>query len=468
MEGECKTAVESPTVRLPARESISATRVNHGSVQLLLQNHANFKFSAAPLRFMYSSGDGKWQDCPGEVVESLKVAFAEGKTIADASIGGVSYLFDLLRMLQLDLESGAHRSIAWIDVKGKCFFPKVCVCEDGDDDLQEPEVQSIKIEVMVDGNSTKAQQMEGVQQEAEVSSTKKEDDNDFEGSKRQDFVNLPEVETSRWPSTRLLPEGEIVFSMYKDFFLSGMRGVDPGVTITAIYQCTRVGPLEKARYEVFEKQTELTRALRGSCNTVYAWHGASAKVVDNILAYGFGVQGKNSAGVEPYRSGILLSPLALPFESAKLAEADSKGEKHVMLCKVILGNVEKVELRSKQFYPSSVHYDNGADDPRNPKWYTVWSSNMNSHIIPECVLSFKLSNSVQGHVRSLTSLRYSLQELCKKIRNLLPPSKCQEVETLYNASKDGKLAKNILIRRLRQVAGDEVLKTAIQELRGLP
>lgn len=82
--------------------------------------------------------------------------------------------------------------------------------------------------------------------------------------------------------------------------------------------------------------------------------------------------------------------------SAKLSEMDDNGEKHIILCRVILGNVEKVEAGSQQCYPTSADFDTGADEPKNPKWYVVWSSIMNKHIIPEFVVSFNSSNHVQG------------------------------------------------------------------------
>lgn len=63
---------------------------------------------------------------------------------------------------------------------------------------------------------------------------------------------------------------------------------------------------------MFQKQIEITKAARGVSNTVYAWHGASAKGVESILAHGFGVPGKVS-GPECYGVGVYLSPLGLPY-----------------------------------------------------------------------------------------------------------------------------------------------------------
>ena len=77
------------------------------------------------------------------------------------------------------------------------------------------------------------------------------------------------------------------------------------------------------------------------------------------------------------------------------SKADDNGEKHVILCRVILGKVEMVNAGSQQCHPSSGEFDTGADDLKNPKWYVVWCTNMNSHILPECVVSFK-SSGING------------------------------------------------------------------------
>lgn len=77
-------------------------------------------------------------------------------------------------------------------------------------------------------------------------------------------------------------------------------------------------------------------------------------------------------------------------------EADDDGVRHVVLCRVILGNVEKIEAGSQQSYPSSAEFDTGADDLNNPKWYVVWCSHINSRILPVYVVSYKSSDRPAG------------------------------------------------------------------------
>ncbi|KAL9359466.1 hypothetical protein Peur_047589 [Populus x canadensis] len=460
---------ESIRVRVPPQlpspnPKICCNRAtNCCSAPLILANLANFTKSAAPARFIYFNHDGLWIDFENEVLESLKPAFLDGKAVIEMSFRESRYLFDFTRMLQIDFDSGIRRSIAWIDVNGKCFFPKMFVREDFGDNLEEERLSNrkIEIEVNIDGNSIKRKREEfRDKEEPEVTSSKKE-----EGGLKRQRLGMRDVGNCRWLNTRVFKEEEKSYSPVKNYFLSGMKKIDPDVVITAIHQCTRKGLSGEARQEVFLKQIEITKAARGVSNTVYAWYGAPAKEVESILAHGFGGPRKVSSAGETYGVGVYLSPFGLPHMSAKFAEADDNGEKHIILCRVILGNVETVVAGSQQYYPSSIDFDTGTDDPKNPKWYVVWSSVMNRHIIPECVVSFKSSINVPGQARGSTHTKYSLEKLFSKLRSWLPPEKIQEVAKLYDVYRAGKLTKNIFIRHLRGVAGDYVLLSAIREIR---
>lgn len=81
--------------------------------------------------------------------------------------------------------------------------------------------------------------------------------------------------------------------------------------------------------------------------------------------------------------------------SASYCDDDEKGVRYIVFCHVILGNVEVVTPGCGLYHPSSVNFDNGVDDLHNPSQYIVWNMNMNSHIFPEYVVSFKVSSSPQ-------------------------------------------------------------------------
>ncbi|KAL6176691.1 hypothetical protein ACLB2K_053324 [Fragaria x ananassa] len=409
---------------------------------------ANFKRSVAPARVMFYE-NGSWTNFPGRVVELLRSGFFERKAVLHLEIEGSMYLFDFTRMLQIDSGTGSQRSIAWIDDNGKCFFPKKFVSDElcgGGSDRRKIEIE---IRVDVSGrNSGKRKRDDEAEDEHEVTSYKRQ-------SQPQP---KSQGSSESWPNVKLLREGERAFTAVSNFFLKGMKRIDPTATISAIRQCVRSGPLDKARLEVFQKQIELTKAARGSANVVHAWYCGSSRDIQGILAHGFGLPSKvaGSHGV-----GLYLSHLSLPF-STGLIQPDDNGEKHVLLCRVILGNVEKVEAGSQQCYPSSMEFDTGVDDTRTPTRYVVWSTNMNRHVLPECVVSYKPS----GHVPGSLPKKYHLAELISRVRNSLPPCKVQQLSNLVNGLKAGKLARNDFCRQFRLVVGEQLLHSAIPEMRG--
>lgn len=84
--------------------------------------------------------------------------------------------------------------------------------------------------------------------------------------------------------------------------------------------------------------------------------------------------------------------------SVPFSDLDINGEQYAVLCRVILGNVEEVPLGSHQFHPSCENFDSGINDITNPKHYIIWSTHMNTHILPEYVVSFKAPHQSHGIV----------------------------------------------------------------------
>ncbi|GAB4839256.1 hypothetical protein Ancab_028783 [Ancistrocladus abbreviatus] len=437
------------------------------SKQSVLQNYANFKRSAPPARLMYRK-DGSWTDFSGEVVKRTKFAFLEHNAMMETEVDGNDYLFDFYRMFQIDIANGFQRSIAWVDVNGICYFPKFFVDDDGFEnscaEVPMIEIQVKLLENNVGSGKTKREDALVCEEEGDTASSSSKTDSDKLKRRRIDGVNLG---SPRWPNARLIGEGDEAFSAIRNLFMAGMKTIDPGVKITSINRCMRTGPMEKGRWEVFDKQMEIMKASRGMSNAVFAWHGTSKKDVLNILAHGFGLPSKVS-GSQAHGIGVYLSPARLPHISHMLSEVDENGERHVVLCRAILGNVEKVEAGSRQSHPSSLKFDSGVDDIGNPKWYVIWSMNMNTHILPECVVSYKCSDRLlQDSMKWIPNSSSSVVvKLFSKLGSVLPYSKVEELKSLCRSYKAGKMPKHSFIKQLRLVAGDETLLSAICALQG--
>lgn len=453
---------------------------------LLVQNFSNFKKSGPPARIMYYE-NGSWCDFDAGVADTLRIGFSGGVAVVEAAVDGVRCLVDFYRMVQIRLDGGDQRSVAWIDVNGNCFFPKCSIDSDGAFNVvfnsEENEIECLGINGNreVNGNEIESPKVGG-NGEFKAAEVKIEHLNvDVDGAVNAgNEIESPKVrlvekllegsssnfELARWSRVRVLSETETAYSTVKKLFLSGVRVSDPGVTLTSIHQVVRSRPLDQARFEVFQKQMEVMKVYGGGANTTYGWHGASEKGVEVILNHGFSEVSKCGG----YGVGVYFSPVA--NASAMLSEGDSNGEKHVILCRVLLGKCEKVEAGSQQMYPSSVEFDTGVDNLKNPKWFVVWGANVNTHIIPRFVVSYRPSNSSLGQLRGPQIVR-SLPEMCplvvekliSKLSASLPSSRVQEIQGLCSAYKEGKMAKHSFLKHLRSIAGNERLLWAFRELR---
>ncbi|GAA0157381.1 hypothetical protein LIER_38448 [Lithospermum erythrorhizon] len=207
-------------------------------------------------------------------------------------------------------------------------------------------------------------------------------------------------------------------------FLSMLGTIDLGIRINRIHQFTRREPMEEARFKVFQMQLELMKRDRGDAKMVFEWYGGTANEVETVFTHGFRMPTKFPSSA-PYGVGVYLSHVKSPHISVMLSQADNNKEKHIILCRVILGNCEKIEAGSHQAFPSSVEYDTGIDDLMNPKWYKVWVPNMNTRITPEYVVSFKtigLGHVVQPDGNTMAN------KLFTKLRSSLPPPKSRELQ----------------------------------------
>ena len=104
-----------------------------------------------------------------------------------------------------------------------------------------------------------------------------------------------------------------------------------------------------------------------------------------------------------------------------------------------MGNSEQIEAGAVQYHPSSDEFDSGVDDLTNPKWYIVWSTHLNTHILPEYIVSFKTSSHQRASVNStrgnFMAAGLSFQKLLSEMGRSLPSSTTQALEILYSKYK---------------------------------
>ncbi|XWS48167.1 hypothetical protein CRYUN_Cryun13aG0049800 [Craigia yunnanensis] len=269
---------------------------------------------------------------------------------------------------------------------------------------------------------------------------------------------------------RLFP-GDKAHDLIKKRFLSNLGPLAAHTKDLTIQKNGFLGVTWQARlqsFQIFIKAME--NKCGGDANVKYAWCSASRDEIYKIVEHGFGHYGlPENTGL--YGCGVYLSPDDFPMESVKNAMVDKSGVQYLMLCRVILGKAEVVQPGSKQCHPSSDEFDSGVDDLSSPKKYILWSTHMNTHILPEFILSFRAPSSLKGflgmqdRLKMPTSPWISFPALIPALSKFLSPTSINLIDKCYRYHRDKKIPRHELIQFVRQIAGDKLLIAVIKSSR---
>lgn len=428
LSGVSRTAVpnlatfKSPSTKLGKRKKPDACKSKCRTCKLashraLLRYYLNFTKSGLPKRLMFYQ-NGKWVDHEAEILSMVRKEFEHKKAAVEVNISSYHLLLDFVHMVQFNFRTSMEQPMAWIDEDGCCFFPEVYIdvdekhghchheiVKDGLSSLSQPNgSQEIKLQIEIEvngvgdsklvdycGESSPSRLVKRIKvgQNAEVEdSCDKVSDvrmNEDVGENQHCEKSLDfDVEKAC---------GQLDSDAAREMFISGMSSV--GANVLDI--CSNSGSLSQGRLELFLKQAEITKKYRGNPNVRYAWLSSTKEASSGIMTYGlghFGLQQIKSA----YGIGVHLAAANFADTSANCCDVDENGVRHMVLCRVIMGNMEVVHPGSKQFHPSCENFDSGVDDLQNPRHYVVWSMNINTHIFPEYVVSFKVPANGEGSV----------------------------------------------------------------------
>ncbi|KAL4571053.1 hypothetical protein LXL04_017803 [Taraxacum kok-saghyz] len=425
------------------------------SRKTLLKNYSNFIKSGPPQRLLYNQC-GQWVDFPQEIIDLVKEDFRSKKAAIEVKVNGCHFLFHILYMIRMDLKTGAQKPIAWIDEKGNCVFPELhptCHKNHDDVDLGVPPKINLHLEI----------ELSKFEESMGESNVKKRIKVDQE-SQTETICGNVDVETAR------------------NMFVSNLGQDLKKVEICDIKKCS--GSFMEAREKLFQTQVEITQKIRGKANVVYAWFVANGEVPSGIMFY---AHAYNNLKLETYGYGVHLAALHSAHKSAMICNGDEKGLKHMVLCRVILGNSEILEIGSKQFRASDECFDSGVDDLQNPNCYVIWRTNLNTHIFPECSISFKTSPTQKGNpvdeeiriqdqhassskpekvlnVGSSTHKVLCFPMLLEAISDKVAPNEMIVVHKFYESYKANMMNRKELIGNLKRVVGDQILMPAIYSL----
>lgn len=301
----------SPEHSLSDSDNKESTRCD----EFIAHNGHNFECSDAPTRIMFYLNK-RWEDFKGEVLESLITGFSCGKPILPLlHIEGSTYAFDFQRMLQVHLGSGHCRSIAWVDQKGKPFFPVRFLDHDFSQDSPEDVPFPVQVQVHI--------QPQEVADEKGNGKVQHEEEEVFVGATAADRVGKEKIEceeeeeeilTSRFPNAKLLRKRDKTYVYFSSLFMSNMTKFDCNAIVKAIHEFETSGVHGRAWWDAFEKQIDETEAARGKANVVYAWYAVPPDMVlvASIFTNGFELL-QNPPVLRPsLGAGIFLADLESP------------------------------------------------------------------------------------------------------------------------------------------------------------
>jgi hypothetical protein len=511
---------EASAVRFHVDQDRKAKIVCHLNRQIL-QGYQNFMSSALPNRILLRQG-GDWKDFPEKILKLAQIDFRAKKTITETGYQNQLFLLDFVHMTFTDLKTGLQRPIAWVDENGKGYFPetfiqdqKLCrkkdigngnheyVSVEPNDQLpSESAAESSNLDSSTEGVSSpkrsRAERSTIANNYGDVKEAIGENETcillptGFSSPTKQDDLSEP----SRAQRTSEAME---------NFLLQGMGGVIGPKDIIGIYRTPILDDHGEDRFKLFQKQVHVAGCRRGNANVRYAWLACSKSTVQEMMLGG-SLQVLKPTNCPAYGNGTLLAPATRSDTCVNYSDADENGIIHMMLCRVIMGNVEIVHPGSKQDRPSSDYFDSGVDDLKNPQHYIVWDMNLNSHVYSEFVVTIKLPSKTKDFYNSSdvslvtsSSSPGCMSEEMKKaspvsgdpcaapmlgdsvdkapispwmpfsmlfaaISTKVSPDSMDLVVSCYEEFKSKKISRAELVKKLRQVVGDRVLISTIMRL----
>ncbi|EOY25198.1 hypothetical protein QUC31_009167 [Theobroma cacao] len=389
------------------------------SKRSLLLCYSNFRKTGVPKRLMFFE-NGEWNNFPKDLISSIRKDLDAKMPAIQLEKDGQSFVLDFLHMFRLDCKTGLKQPIAWIDEADGCFFPETFAGEDGPYQCCEHEFENdkesffsesyappeIKLQLEIDINGVEQSKLK------ECSGESSSFDRHFQIAQKPASSHCAvEVEDScdrnadAKPSKaledrrNLVPEKEFAGVELDEQLVEKMfrKGMHPcgGVDILDVETCFSAS--KQYRFECFQKQVQIVKKYRGSANVQYAWLASSKAALPTIRMHGVG-HSKLSKIPHKYGAGVHLAAAELTNTSAKYCDVDENGIQYMVFCRVIMGKMERLSPGSTQDLPSSEDVDSGVDDLQHPKYYIIWDMNINTHIYPEFVVSFKLSSIAKGHL----------------------------------------------------------------------
>lgn len=292
-----------------------------------LRNYNNFSRSGLPQRFLFYE-DGDWVDYPQIIVELIRKQFQIKNAAIEVEVNGRHLLLDALYMIQVELKTAIQQHIAWIDDNGRCFFPEFYSGDSVMHHYHHHELENASAAALSDHtgmreinlhlqigiteaiNSVSEEYIEESDRDTEISNFKEnfcDIGGDWEGSETKSRKPVAEMQETvgeiKAIDCYMTPQNERMHSIVdyndvKNLFFMGMRSIK-NIEVLEVKRWS--SHLMQDRLDLFQKQIEITKKIRGNANVKKCWLAVNK---DGCMLYGVG-----HSGLKPTSSyGVHLSP----------------------------------------------------------------------------------------------------------------------------------------------------------------
>ncbi|KAJ8510838.1 hypothetical protein OPV22_001272 [Ensete ventricosum] len=425
----------------------------------IVKNYCNFIKSGLPHRVLFYEND-QWEDFPESIVSLVQDDFRSKKGITEAGYQNQHFLLDFIHMFCVVLQTGLVKPVAWIDDHGKFFFPELHSqhyalnrCYHSNKEIQAhmgpgPNgTHEVNAQFKITNNAAKSSgsgvdhgvmpNLKRVKSEenssldqntcAEVNEVVGEND---PGSVLP--LNIPAFGACQAPAG-----GHHVNRAVQDMLLQGLGKIIDPKDIVGIHRTPLRNDVGLVRYNIFQEWVETTKKARGNANVRYAWLASTKDAVEEMIMHGVM---KPPFHKRLYGNGIHLTPANC---SNIWAANNFLSGSPVLEFIVTFKATSKVE-----------EYLLGKESICNV------SALMNSNS-PHSLLQVPVSSAAP---KISTSPWMPFSMLFAAISTKVSPEDMDLVHTHYNEFKKRNISRIDLIKKLRQIIGDNLLVSTIMRL----
>jgi hypothetical protein len=506
-------------VRFDDRAQCKKSKVTSCGSGGILESYWNFKESGLPVCVLfYQHGD--WSDFPEDVVNLAQRDFQLKRPITTAVFQNKHILLDFIHMICLDYEMTTNNPLAWVDDHGKGFFPDLSagLYTSKPSQLEKGEaaeragmstsVAESSSSVSVGGVVSYGKRINNIAEENLKAHNKLAEG--IGKNKSGPSIHLNEYSSGTvQAATGKRNNGPRVDSAVRKLLLQGLGQPFKEKDIIGIFRTPLLDQHGQVRSGLFQEEVEVTKSRRGNANVRYAWLPCSRGSMEEMMMRG-ALEIAKPQQVHTLGLGTCLAPANCSNSCASYSDFHENGIIRMMLCRVIMGNVEVVLPGSKQFQPSNESFDGGVDDLQNPKHYIIWDANLHKRIYAEYAVIVKVPPMINEYLVSKDSVS-NISEIISsgspdnqtkgdRFQTLAPSAVEQEAPKLrraprapsspwmpfsmlfaaistkvprsdmdlviryYEEFKSKKISRSDLVIRMRQIIGDKILVSTVMRL----